>query len=195
MHSEALWMSVSGSSMLLMLLCWFVGVTVLLYFLYSWLIPAVVQFNGSLALLWHDVIVERALDTLTRSTRPQVTQSGLDKPFSITTQNYSMFFCPTSTTGMHNGKCDPKSRGGRRCKTFAAHEVKQKSSPELFMSLLWAASAESSTEACNPRWPSECDLRHWSFLPTQWMGYEHWRRERSEHWFCIPDFFRGKYIT
>lgn len=57
--------------MLLVLLCWCVGVTVLLYVLYSWLIPTAVQFNGSLALLWHDVIVERALDTLTRSTRPQ----------------------------------------------------------------------------------------------------------------------------
>lgn len=101
--------SVSGSSMLLVLLCWFVGVTALLYILYSWLIPAVVQFNGSLALLWHDVIVERALDTLTRSTRPQVTQTGLVKQFSITIQNYRMYLCPTSATRMLNGTCDPKT--------------------------------------------------------------------------------------
>ncbi|NP_001077312.1 catechol O-methyltransferase B precursor [Danio rerio] len=57
--------------MLGVLLCWCLGASVLLYVLYSWLIPAAVQFNGSLALLWHDVIVERALDSLTRSTRPQ----------------------------------------------------------------------------------------------------------------------------
>lgn len=66
--------SVCVSSMLVVLLCWCLGVSALLYVLYSWLIPAVVQFNGSLALLWHDVIVERALDSLTRSTRPQVTR-------------------------------------------------------------------------------------------------------------------------
>jgi len=74
MYSNGLCISLSGSSMLLVLLCWFFGVTGLLFILYSWFIPAVVQFNGSLALLWHDVIVQRALDTLTRSTQPQVTQ-------------------------------------------------------------------------------------------------------------------------
>ncbi|XP_036389033.1 catechol O-methyltransferase A [Megalops cyprinoides] len=43
----------------------------LLYALWSWLIPAAVQYNAWGALLWHDVIVERALDLLTRSTRPK----------------------------------------------------------------------------------------------------------------------------
>ncbi len=89
----------SGSSMLLVLLCWCVGVTVLLYVLYSWLIPTAVQFNGSLALLWHDVIVERALDTLTRSTRPQVTQSVLVKQLSMT----KITTCTLFATRMHNG--------------------------------------------------------------------------------------------
>ncbi|XP_051532005.1 catechol O-methyltransferase B-like [Myxocyprinus asiaticus] len=57
--------------MFLLLLCWFFGATLVLYALYSWIIPAAVQYNGSLALFWHDVIVERTLDTLTRSSRPQ----------------------------------------------------------------------------------------------------------------------------
>ena len=48
------------------------GVAALLYVLYRWLIPSVVQYHAGLALLWHDVIVERLLDVLTRSTRPQV---------------------------------------------------------------------------------------------------------------------------
>ncbi|XP_010904422.1 catechol O-methyltransferase B [Esox lucius] len=39
--------------------------------LYLWVIPAAVQYHGGLALLWHDVIVERVLDTLTRKSRPQ----------------------------------------------------------------------------------------------------------------------------
>ncbi|KAI1892991.1 hypothetical protein AGOR_G00139200 [Albula goreensis] len=47
------------------------GGAALLYVLYSWLIPAAVQYNASLALLWHDVIVERVLDRITGSTRPQ----------------------------------------------------------------------------------------------------------------------------
>ncbi|XP_028853695.1 catechol O-methyltransferase B [Denticeps clupeoides] len=42
-----------------------------LYALYCWIIPALVQYNGTVALLWHDVFVERMLDTFTRSTRPQ----------------------------------------------------------------------------------------------------------------------------
>nr|XP_046167196.1 catechol O-methyltransferase B-like [Oncorhynchus gorbuscha] len=37
-------------------------------------IPTAMQYHGRLALLWHDVFVERALDTLTRTSRPQVQQ-------------------------------------------------------------------------------------------------------------------------
>ncbi|XP_064858006.1 catechol O-methyltransferase B-like [Oncorhynchus nerka] len=37
-------------------------------------IPTAMQYHGRLALLWHDVIVERALDTLTRTSRPQAVQ-------------------------------------------------------------------------------------------------------------------------
>ncbi|KAJ4927445.1 hypothetical protein JOQ06_015173 [Pogonophryne albipinna] len=48
------------------------GGAALLYALYRWLIPAVVQYHAGLALIWHDVIVERILDTVTQSTRPQV---------------------------------------------------------------------------------------------------------------------------
>lgn len=48
------------------------GGAALLYALYRWVIPAAVQYHGGLALMWHDVIVERMLDTLTKSTRPQV---------------------------------------------------------------------------------------------------------------------------
>lgn len=44
----------------------------LLYTLYRWVIPTLVQYHGGLALFWHDFIVERMLDTLTQSTRPQV---------------------------------------------------------------------------------------------------------------------------
>uniref|UniRef100_A0A3Q0RS41 catechol O-methyltransferase n=1 Tax=Amphilophus citrinellus TaxID=61819 RepID=A0A3Q0RS41_AMPCI len=47
------------------------GGAALLYALYRWVIPAAVQYHGGLALLWHDIIVERMLDTLTQSTRPQ----------------------------------------------------------------------------------------------------------------------------
>uniref|UniRef100_A0A4W6EQ90 catechol O-methyltransferase n=1 Tax=Lates calcarifer TaxID=8187 RepID=A0A4W6EQ90_LATCA len=47
------------------------GGAALLYALYRWVIPAAVQYHGGLALIWHDVIVERMLDTLTQSTRPQ----------------------------------------------------------------------------------------------------------------------------
>uniref|UniRef100_A0A4W4DNI0 catechol O-methyltransferase n=2 Tax=Electrophorus electricus TaxID=8005 RepID=A0A4W4DNI0_ELEEL len=54
---------------LLLLSC--AGLLGALYALWSWFIPAVVQFNGSLALLWHDVIVERCLDAFTGTTRPQ----------------------------------------------------------------------------------------------------------------------------
>lgn len=48
------------------------GGAALLYALYRWVIPAAVQYHGGLALFWHDVVVERMLDTLTQSTRPQV---------------------------------------------------------------------------------------------------------------------------
>ncbi|XP_063064797.1 catechol O-methyltransferase A [Engraulis encrasicolus] len=41
------------------------------YVLVAWLIPAAVQHNAWAALLWHDVIVERFLDFVTGSTRPQ----------------------------------------------------------------------------------------------------------------------------
>uniref|UniRef100_A0A8C7R7E8 Catechol-O-methyltransferase b n=1 Tax=Oncorhynchus mykiss TaxID=8022 RepID=A0A8C7R7E8_ONCMY len=37
-------------------------------------IPTAMQYHGRLALLWHDVIVERALDTLTLTSRPQAVQ-------------------------------------------------------------------------------------------------------------------------
>uniref|UniRef100_A0A1A8KFT0 catechol O-methyltransferase n=5 Tax=Nothobranchius TaxID=28779 RepID=A0A1A8KFT0_NOTKU len=43
----------------------------LLYVLYKWVIPHVVQYHPGLTLFWHDRIVERVLDTLTQSTRPQ----------------------------------------------------------------------------------------------------------------------------
>ncbi|XP_054640058.1 catechol O-methyltransferase B [Dunckerocampus dactyliophorus] len=47
------------------------GGVVVLYAMYRWVIPGVVQYHGGLALIWHDVIVEWILDTLTQSTRPQ----------------------------------------------------------------------------------------------------------------------------
>ncbi|XP_035238677.1 catechol O-methyltransferase A [Anguilla anguilla] len=50
-----------------------------LYVLYSWLIPAAVQYSGWWALLWHDVVVERTLDVLTGSTRPQRLLSAVQK--------------------------------------------------------------------------------------------------------------------
>lgn len=49
-----------------------IGGAALLYVLYRWVIPVVVQYHTGLALLWHDVIEERMLDMLTWSTRPQV---------------------------------------------------------------------------------------------------------------------------
>ncbi|XP_028260697.1 catechol O-methyltransferase B [Parambassis ranga] len=57
--------------MLLTLLYSCIGGAALLYVLYRWVIPAVVQYHTGLALLWHDIIEERMLDMLTRSTRPQ----------------------------------------------------------------------------------------------------------------------------
>lgn len=58
--------------MLSAVLCSCAGGAALLYALYRWIVPAVAQHHAGLALIWHDVIVERLLDTLTRSTRPQV---------------------------------------------------------------------------------------------------------------------------
>ncbi|XP_020489487.1 catechol O-methyltransferase B isoform X1 [Labrus bergylta] len=55
------------------------GGAALLYALYRWLIPAAVQYHGGLALIWHDVIVERMLDTLTQSTRPQRLLNAVQK--------------------------------------------------------------------------------------------------------------------
>lgn len=60
-------------SMLLGVLSVCVVGAAVLYALFFWLIPAAVQYNASAALLWHDVIVERFLDFVTGSTRPQVT--------------------------------------------------------------------------------------------------------------------------
>ncbi|XP_058873119.1 catechol O-methyltransferase A isoform X1 [Acipenser ruthenus] len=57
--------------MLLLVVCVAACVALLWYTLVFFVIPALVQYNGTLALLWHDVIVERSLDWLTRSTRPQ----------------------------------------------------------------------------------------------------------------------------
>ncbi|XP_061779449.2 catechol O-methyltransferase B isoform X1 [Nerophis lumbriciformis] len=55
------------------------GGVALLYALYRWVIPSLVQYHGGLALIWHDVIVERILDTLTRSTRPQRLLAAVQK--------------------------------------------------------------------------------------------------------------------
>uniref|UniRef100_A0A8C7CAC9 catechol O-methyltransferase n=2 Tax=Oncorhynchus TaxID=8016 RepID=A0A8C7CAC9_ONCKI len=57
--------------MLLSLLSGLIMGAAVLFVLYRWVIPMAVQYHGGLALLWHDVIVERALDTLTRTSRPQ----------------------------------------------------------------------------------------------------------------------------
>ncbi|XP_026163256.1 catechol O-methyltransferase B isoform X1 [Mastacembelus armatus] len=65
--------------MSLTLLYSFTGGAALLYALYRWVIPAVVQYHGGLALMWHDVIVERIMNTLTQSTRPQRLLSAVQK--------------------------------------------------------------------------------------------------------------------
>ncbi|XP_029550449.1 catechol O-methyltransferase B isoform X2 [Salmo trutta] len=57
--------------MLLSLLSGLIMGAAVLFVLYRWVIPTAVQYHGGLALLWHDIIVERALDTLTRTSRPQ----------------------------------------------------------------------------------------------------------------------------
>ncbi|KAM9536728.1 LOW QUALITY PROTEIN: catechol O-methyltransferase B [Salvelinus alpinus] len=60
--------------MWLSLLSGLIGRAAFLFALYRWVIPTAMQYHGRLALLWHDVIVERALDTLTRTSRPQAVQ-------------------------------------------------------------------------------------------------------------------------
>ncbi|XP_043977527.1 catechol O-methyltransferase B isoform X1 [Gambusia affinis] len=51
----------------------------LLYVLYRWVIPSVVQYHGGLALVWHDTIVEGLLNTLTQTTRPQRMLAAVQK--------------------------------------------------------------------------------------------------------------------
>lgn len=58
--------------MLLTLLYSCTGGAAVLYALYRWIIPFIVQYHAGLALIWHDKFVEGMLDMLTRSTRPQV---------------------------------------------------------------------------------------------------------------------------
>ncbi len=73
-HSFSLWTSLSVfHSMLWSLLAVTVVSAAVLYVLCRWLIPAAVQSSGWLALLWHDVILERLLNIMTGSSRPQVT--------------------------------------------------------------------------------------------------------------------------
>nr|XP_020448917.1 catechol O-methyltransferase-like [Monopterus albus]XP_020448919.1 catechol O-methyltransferase-like [Monopterus albus]XP_020448920.1 catechol O-methyltransferase-like [Monopterus albus]XP_020448921.1 catechol O-methyltransferase-like [Monopterus albus]XP_020448922.1 catechol O-methyltransferase-like [Monopterus albus]XP_020448923.1 catechol O-methyltransferase-like [Monopterus albus] len=55
------------------------GVAALLYILYRWVIPTAVQHHGGLALIWHVIIVEWIMDTLTQSTRPQRILSAVQK--------------------------------------------------------------------------------------------------------------------
>ncbi|KAK9971012.1 hypothetical protein ABG768_026908 [Culter alburnus] len=57
--------------MLLSLLAVAVVSAAVLYVLYRWLIPAAVQNCSWLALLWHDVILQRVLNIMTGSSRPQ----------------------------------------------------------------------------------------------------------------------------
>lgn len=61
-----------------------------LYALYKWFIPAAVQNSGWLALIWHDVIVERFLNILTGLSRPQVTPAY---PVSLTYAEIKLFWC------------------------------------------------------------------------------------------------------
>lgn len=66
-------LSLSLSLRMLSLLAVAVVSAAVLYVLYHWLIPAAVQNSGWLALIWHDVILERFLNITTGSSRPQVT--------------------------------------------------------------------------------------------------------------------------
>lgn len=52
-------------------------VLVALYVLCRCLIPRLVQCNSTLALLWHDVLLEMMLDLLGGTTRPQVSSDCL----------------------------------------------------------------------------------------------------------------------
>uniref|UniRef100_A0A3B5LYN5 catechol O-methyltransferase n=1 Tax=Xiphophorus couchianus TaxID=32473 RepID=A0A3B5LYN5_9TELE len=55
------------------------GGAALLYALYRWVIPSVVQYHAGLALVWHDTIVEGLLNTLTQTTRPQRMLAAVQK--------------------------------------------------------------------------------------------------------------------
>lgn len=97
-----------------------VGGAAVLYALYFWLIPAAVQYNGTLALLWHDVIVERLLDALTGSTRPQVTflqsESCLCLSLSLSLcrcSSASVFEIPAEL-GLHISVCGRETKAPQR---------------------------------------------------------------------------------
>ncbi|KAL4646286.1 Catechol O-methyltransferase-like [Arapaima gigas] len=70
-HCHTAWTAAASSSMWLYFLFVCGGVMAALYALWSWLIPAVVQYNPLLVVLWHDIIVQRVLNFLTGSTQPQ----------------------------------------------------------------------------------------------------------------------------
>uniref|UniRef100_A0A8C7FR71 catechol O-methyltransferase n=1 Tax=Oncorhynchus kisutch TaxID=8019 RepID=A0A8C7FR71_ONCKI len=57
----------------LSVICYIVN-TLFISLVLKGVIPTAMQYHGRLALLWHDVIVERVLDTLTRTSRPQAVQ-------------------------------------------------------------------------------------------------------------------------
>lgn len=56
---------------MLFIICVYIctGGAALLYILYKWVIPA--SLRQTLVLLWHDFLLERLLDKITGSTRPQ----------------------------------------------------------------------------------------------------------------------------
>ncbi|XP_037535217.1 catechol O-methyltransferase B [Nematolebias whitei] len=56
-----------------------IGGAALLYALYSWVIPSIVQYHPDLALIWHDRFVQQVLNTLTQSTRPQRLLAAVQK--------------------------------------------------------------------------------------------------------------------
>ncbi|XP_029908529.1 catechol O-methyltransferase B [Myripristis murdjan] len=47
------------------------GGAAVLYALYRWVIPSIVQYHAGLTLIWYETIVQRMLNTLTQSTQPQ----------------------------------------------------------------------------------------------------------------------------
>ncbi|XP_017286066.1 catechol O-methyltransferase B isoform X3 [Kryptolebias marmoratus] len=65
--------------MWLTLLYCVIGGAALLFALFSWVIPYIVQYHPGLAIFWHDRIEERVLDTLTQSTRPQRLLAAVQK--------------------------------------------------------------------------------------------------------------------